>query len=61
LVTHSGADRNNPTFSTNLKNSPRGVDFVQENGPEGVDLNLSSSKIFPMLSCLLRGKGLGIR
>ncbi len=29
LVTCSGADRNNLTFSTNLKESLRGVDFVQ--------------------------------
>jgi 3-hydroxyacyl-CoA dehydrogenase len=35
-----GADKNNLTFSTNLKESLRGVDFVQENGPERVDLKL---------------------
>ena len=46
LVTCSGADRNKLTFSANLKESPRGVDFVQENGPERVGLKLNSSKIF---------------
>jgi 3-hydroxyacyl-CoA dehydrogenase len=34
----AGADKNNVTFSTNLVESLSGVDFVQENGPERVDL-----------------------
>jgi outer membrane protein len=44
LVTCSGADRNNLTFSTNLKESLRGVDFVQENGPTRADLKLKLFK-----------------
>ena len=59
LATCSGADRKNLTFSTNLKESPRGVEFVQENGPERVNLKLSPSMMFPMVSCMLQGKGLG--
>src|SRR6201986_1459251 len=39
-----GADKNNLTFSTNLKESLRGVDFVQENGPERLDLKLKLFK-----------------
>ena len=39
-----GADKNNMTFSTNLKESLRGVDFVQENGPERLDLKLKLFK-----------------
>lgn len=39
-----GADKNNLTFSTNLKEALRGVDFVQENGPERVDLKLKLFK-----------------
>ena len=35
-----GADKNNLTFSTDLKEALRGVDFVQENGPERIDLKL---------------------
>jgi carnitine 3-dehydrogenase len=34
----------NLTFSTNLKESLTGVDFVQENGPERVDLKLKLFK-----------------
>jgi len=32
-----GADKNNLRFSANLKESLRGVDFVQENAPEHAD------------------------
>jgi 3-hydroxyacyl-CoA dehydrogenase len=39
-----GADKNNVTFSTNLAESLLGVDFVQENGPELVDLKLKLFK-----------------
>src|SRR5260370_11459158 len=39
-----GADKNNLTFSTDLKESLRGVDFVQENGPERLDLKLKLFK-----------------
>ncbi|WP_035354656.1 3-hydroxyacyl-CoA dehydrogenase NAD-binding domain-containing protein [Edaphobacter aggregans] len=39
-----GADKNDLTFSTDLKESLRGVDFVQENGPERVDLKLKLFK-----------------
>src|ERR1700742_422907 len=35
-----GANKNNLTFSTDLKESLKGVDFVQENGPERIDLKL---------------------
>src|SRR6266566_9854630 len=50
-----GADKNNLTVSTNLKESLRGVDFVQENGPERVDLKLKlfkdiSDAVAPMSS-----------
>jgi hypothetical protein len=37
LVICSGAAKNNLTFSTNLNESLRGVDFVQENAPEHAD------------------------
>jgi hypothetical protein len=37
LVICLGADKNNRTFSMNLKESLRGVDFVQENTPEHTD------------------------
>jgi carnitine 3-dehydrogenase len=39
-----GADRNKLTFSTDLKESLRGADFVQENGPERIDLKLKLFK-----------------
>ena len=39
-----GADKNNLTFSTDLKESLRGADFVQENGPERLDLKLKLFK-----------------
>jgi carnitine 3-dehydrogenase len=39
-----GADKNNLTFSTDLKEALRGVDFVQENGPERLDLKLKLFK-----------------
>ena len=39
-----GADKNNLTFSTDLKVSLKGVDFVQENGPERLDLKLKLFK-----------------
>src|SRR6202049_790452 len=39
-----GANKNNLTFSTDLKESLRGVDFVQENGPERLDLQLKLFK-----------------
>jgi carnitine 3-dehydrogenase len=35
-----GADKDNLTFSTDLTESLRGVDFVQENGPERLNLKL---------------------
>jgi len=42
-----GAKKNNLKFSTNLSDSLRGVDFVQENGPERLDLKL---KVFKDIS-----------
>jgi carnitine 3-dehydrogenase len=39
-----GADRNKLFFSTNLKEALAGVDFVQENGPERLDLKLTLFK-----------------
>ncbi|MBS1798427.1 MAG: 3-hydroxyacyl-CoA dehydrogenase [Acidobacteria bacterium] len=39
-----GADKNNLSFSTNLRESLNDVDFVQENGPERVDLKLQLFK-----------------
>jgi 3-hydroxyacyl-CoA dehydrogenase len=39
-----GADRNKLMFSTNLKEALKGVDFVQENGPERLDLKLKLFK-----------------
>lgn len=39
-----GADKNNLSFSTNLKTALSGVDFVQENGPERIDLKLKLFK-----------------
>ncbi|HEY6764820.1 MAG TPA: 3-hydroxyacyl-CoA dehydrogenase NAD-binding domain-containing protein, partial [Candidatus Sulfotelmatobacter sp.] len=39
-----GANKNNLTFSTDLKESLRGADFVQENGPERIDLKLKLFK-----------------
>jgi carnitine 3-dehydrogenase len=39
-----GADKNNLTFSTDLNECLRGVDFVQENGPERLDLKLKLFK-----------------
>jgi carnitine 3-dehydrogenase len=39
-----GARKNNLRFSTNLSESLRGVDFVQENGPERPDLKLKLFK-----------------
>src|SRR5437868_4776774 len=39
-----GANKNNLKFSTDLKESLRGVDFVQENGPERLDLKLKLFK-----------------
>src|SRR5580698_3953420 len=38
------ADKNNLTFSTNLNEPLRGVDFVQENGPERLDIKLGLIK-----------------
>jgi len=35
LVTCSGADRNNLTFSMNLKESLRGIHFVEETAQSG--------------------------
>jgi carnitine 3-dehydrogenase len=39
-----GADKKNTMFSTNLQEALRGVDFVQENGPERLDLKLKLFK-----------------
>jgi carnitine 3-dehydrogenase len=39
-----GADKNSLTFSINLQEALRGVDFVQENGPERLDLKLKLFK-----------------
>jgi carnitine 3-dehydrogenase len=39
-----GADKNKLFFSTNLKEALAGVDFVQENGPERIDLKLKLFK-----------------
>src|ERR1700759_4682539 len=39
-----GADKNNLNFSTDLKEALQGVDFVQENGPERLDLKLKLFK-----------------
>jgi carnitine 3-dehydrogenase len=39
-----GADKSNLTFSTDLKETLKGVDFVQENGPERLDLKLKLFK-----------------
>lgn len=39
-----GADKNDLTFSTDLKAALEGVDFVQENGPERLDLKLKLFK-----------------
>jgi carnitine 3-dehydrogenase len=39
-----GADKSNLTFSTDMKEALSGVDFVQENGPERLDLKLKFFK-----------------
>jgi hypothetical protein len=61
LVTCSGADRNNPTFSTNLKESLEGVDLVQENGLERVDLKLFKDLPNAVVPALAHGPGNQIR
>ena len=40
----AGADKSNLTFSKNLKECLEGVDFVQENGPERLDIKLKLIK-----------------
>jgi hypothetical protein len=57
LVTCLHADRNNLSFSTNLKESLRGVDLVQENAPEQVDLKLFKDISNPVVPA--SGYGLG--
>ena len=59
LVTCSGADRNNLTFSTNLKEPLGDVDLVQENGLELVDLKLL--KDIPNAVVPASGTDLGLR
>src|SRR5580658_664097 len=49
----SGANKNNLTFSTNLKEALGGVDFIQENGPERPDLKL---KLFKDISDAIRAE-----
>src|SRR6202161_673046 len=60
-----GADKNNVTFSTDLKEALRGVDFVQENGPERLDLKLKlfkdiSDAIGPEVLIASRSSGIAV-